>query len=261
VKILPVFCLAIGLILTACQKESGVTLQQPGIGALHGSRISIPPEYQFFPVEYVGDDIWARPPKRHDPGPEVPIRSFSILLHLPDFAPRNQSNEASWIGANRGDAHTKEWINVDVQPLDNIDTKNSHRWFSEFFITRQMDGQISWTRGQENWYFVRQENQVFGLINEKKVGPDYSIPHPDNTETFYDPARGKVYIVCGTGAGFKKYCHQYFIIPELSAVIDVFYEKNNLSSWETIQKKVNSLVLSFHVDSSRNVMHACSLRL
>jgi hypothetical protein len=232
------------LFASACSRGDGGSQPAPGIGSIYGTRIVIPAQYKFFPVEYEGDDIWARPPTRHVPGPDVPIRSFSLLLHLPDFAPLNRENRASWLGLKGEDARSNEWINAGIQPLRNIDKAHPDRWFSDFFITRQMQGELGW-RVQQGWYFHRQSDTIYGLVNEKKIGPDYSKISGENTEVFYDPDRATTYIVCGTGAGFTKFCDQHFTIPELSVLVDVFYAKQNLASWKTIQDNVRHLVLSF----------------
>ena len=213
------------------------------MGTIHGVRMVIPAEYKFFGVEYEGDDIWSSPPRRHTPGPDVPIRSFGILLHLPDFAPLNDANRDSWAGRKGHDAKVNEWTQVDVKPIDGV-WKDTARWFSEFFITRRMEGKVEWRRNHD-WYFEKQPKSVYGLVNEKLIGPDYSEISVWNEEIFYDPLRSTTYIVCGAGAGGTKFCHQTFIIPELGVLIDANYAKNNLKNWRDIQENVRRIVISF----------------
>jgi hypothetical protein len=243
-KLLLYFCFVLLLLSAGCSKSEPAKPPAPGIGRLQGVRMEIPDEYQFFSVEYEVDEIWTNPPKRHAPGPDVPIRSFSLLLHLPDFAPQNKENEASWLGWKGQDARNNEWIQVGVTPLDGIG-KDPARWFSGY-IDRLMDGQVEWTWGKANWYFEREGKLVHGLVNEKKIGPDYSkISTSDNTETFYDPQRATTYIVCGTGAGGTKFCRHRFVIPDINALVTASYAKNNLASWRDIQDNVCRIVLSF----------------
>ncbi len=233
---------ALCLATTACSKTDPKTASAPGMGTIHGIRMVIPAEYKFFGVEYEGDEIWARPPKRHQPGPDVPIRSFSILLHLPDFAPLNDGNRDSWIGLKGPDARRNEWTDVGIQPIDDI-PKNSAEWFSSL-ITRQMKGKIEW-RVAHDWYFEKQPDLVDGLVMEKLIGPDYSKISVDNIDIFFDPLRSKSYIVCGTGAGGPKYCNQTFFIPDLGVIVDATYARNNLKEWRNIQKNIEQIVLSF----------------
>lgn len=234
------------LTVCGCRKQDAPQKQAvPGIGRLGGVRISIPAEYQFFPVEYMGDDIWARPPKHHARGEDVPIRSFSILLHLPDFAPRTGANEDSWSGKYGETAKDNDWIQVGVEPTVGIGDDPA-QWFS-WFIRQRMDAQVEWIAGKANWYFQKEAGLVFGLVNEKKVGPDYSKISVDNKEVLYDKNRTTTYIVCGAGAGGAKFCKQEFLIFEIGALASVHYAKENLKSWTTIQKNVRRIVLSFRV--------------
>jgi len=239
-------CLALALAVTACSKSDMPPKQaMPGIGRLSGVQLSIPAEYQFFPVEYDGDEIWARPPKRHAPGPDVPIRSFSLLLHLPDFGPRIKGNEVSWLGQSGRDARNDEWIQVGVKPADGIGNDPA-QWFSGL-IQRRMEMQIARIHSKANWYFRREPKPVYGLINEKKIGPDYSKISIENNETFYDPKRATTYIVCTTGPGGADLCQHEFIIAELGALVTVDYARTNLREWGNIQSNVRHIVLSFRI--------------
>jgi hypothetical protein len=244
-RILISFLVALTLATAGCSRAEPTKPQTPGMGTIHGVRMVIPTEYQFFGVEYEGDDIWARPPKRHPPGPDVPIRSFAIMLHLPDFAPLNDKNRGSWVGLKGQEAKRDEWTQVDIQPIDGIGSDPA-RWFSGL-IERQKIGQISW-RPKHDWYFQKNPDMVYGLINEKKIGPDYSKISVDNIEIFYDPLRSTTYIVCGAGAGGPKFCHQTFIIPELGVLIAANYATSNLKYWRDIQENIRRIVISFKHD-------------
>jgi hypothetical protein len=227
----------------ACSKGNGRQPDPPGMGAIHGVRMVIPAEYKFFGVEYEGDDIWAHPPKRHSPGPDVPIRSFSILLHLPDYAPLNEANDASWAGLKGHDAKVNEWTQIDIKPIDGV-WKDTAKWFSDFLIARQMEGKLE-QQVEHDSYFKRESMLTHGLVNEKIVGPDYSKISIRHVEVFYDPHRSSTYIVCGTGAGGTKFCNQTFLIPELGVLVNANYAKSNLINWEDIQKNVCRIILSF----------------
>jgi hypothetical protein len=223
---------------------------QPGIGAIHGVRIRIPAEYKFFPVEYEGDEIWARPPRRHAPGPDVPISSFSLLLHLPDFGPLTSANRASWAGLNGRDARRNEWIVTGGEPIEGVE-RDSSRWFSGF-IGRRMDGQIDWRRKQ-GWHFERQPELVNGLVYEKKIGPDYSKISTDNVDIFYDVDRSTTYIVCGAGTiapGGANTCKQWFLIGKLGLLASASYTRANLDKWMEIQRNVIGLVESFSLGNN-----------
>jgi hypothetical protein len=221
---------------------------QLGIGAVHGVRIRIPAEYKFFPVEYEGDEIWARPPRRHAPGPDVPISSFSLLLHLPDFGPLTSLNRASWAGLKGLDAKYNEWIVVGAEPKDGIG-QDSSRWFSGF-IGRRMDAEVDWRRKQ-GWHFERQPGLVNGLVYEKKIGPDYSKISGDNVDIFYDVNRATTYIVCSTGAGGAKSCDQWFVIEKLGLVARAYYARDNLDKWLEIQRNTVKLIDSFSLENNR----------
>jgi hypothetical protein len=216
---------------------------KPGMGSINGVRLEIPAAYMFFPVEYEGDEIWERPPRRHAPGPDVPIRSFSLLIHFPDFSPLNSENRDSWNGRRGDAAKANEWIVVGVKPIRDLGT-DEHAWFDRF-IAGRMDAQISW-RSKHDWYFERQPDLVHGLINEKKIGPDYTKISVDNSEIFYDQDRSKSFIDCGSGAGGIKFCTQAFVVEEFKILVDASYAKNNLKDWRQIQSEVTRIVLSLN---------------
>jgi hypothetical protein len=235
--------------LARCSKEKA--LNQPGIGSIHGVRIMIPAEYKFFPVEYQGDEIWANPPRRHAPGPDVPISSFSLLLHLPDFGPLNSSNRASWAGLNGREAKRNEWIVTGGEPIDGIG-RDSSQWFSGF-IGRMMGAESDWRRKQ-GWHFERQPGLVNGLVYEKKIGPDYSKISTDNIDIFYDANRSTTYIVCGAGVtapGGAHSCTQWFLIEKLGLLASAYYTRANLDRWMEIQRNVVELVDSFVLKNNR----------
>lgn len=223
---------------------------QPGIGAIHGVRIKIPAEYKFFPIEYEGDEIWARPPKRHAPGPDVPISSFSLLLHLPDFGPLNSTNRASWAGLKGREAKRNEWVVAGGEPIEGAG-RDSSRWFSGF-IGRMMGPESDWRRKQ-GWHFERQPELVNGLVYEKKIGPDYSKISTDNVDIFYDVNRSTTYIVCGAGAtapGGAHTCKQWFLIGKLGLLVSASYTRANLDKWMEIQRSVIGLIDSFSLENN-----------
>ncbi|WP_429295216.1 hypothetical protein [Paraburkholderia atlantica] len=242
-KTLITFLVAFSLGTAGCSRVEPAKPPMPGMGTIHGVRMVIPAEYKFFGVEYEGDDIWARPPKRHAPGPDVPIRSFSIMLHLPDFAPLNDSNRDSWIGRKGHDAKRNEWTQVGIHPIEGV-WKDTGRWFSDFYITGHMEGKIE-QQFERDSHFNKEPTLVHGLVNEKIVGPDYSIVSIRHVEIFYDPNRSTTFIVCGTGAGGPNYCHQTFLVPELGVLVDAVYAKSNLKYWGDIQKNLTRIVISF----------------
>jgi hypothetical protein len=224
--------------------------KQPGIGAIHGIRIMIPAEYKFFPVEYEGDEIWAQPPQRHAPGPDVPISSFSLLLHLPEFGPLNEANRASWMGRKGDDARRKEWIVAGGEPIEGVG-QDSSKWFSGF-IERRMHGEVDWRRKQ-GWHFERQSDLVNGLVFEKKIGPNYSKISTNNVDIFYDVNRSSTYIVCGTGAivaGGANTCEQWFLVGRLDVLVSVSYTRANLDKWMEIQDNVIKLIDSFYLENN-----------
>ncbi|CAB3752663.1 hypothetical protein [Paraburkholderia solisilvae] len=232
------------LMLSVFSQGKKPNSSRSGIGSIHGTRFVIPSEYQFFPVEYEGDEIWGRPPKRHIPGPDIPIRAFSILLQYPDFSPVNRENRRSWSGRKGSFTRENEWIDVQVEPVKELGS-DVPAWFKRF-IANRMDAEISW-RPKHDWYFERQFELVYGLVKEKKVGPDYSKISVSNVEVFYDKERSGTYISCGAGAGGMKFCEQEFIIPELGVIASVHYAKNDLENWKIIQDEVTRIVLSFRV--------------
>jgi hypothetical protein len=240
--VLFIILVSLFLTLSVCSQGKKPNSSRPGIGSINGTRFVIPAEYKFFPVEYEGDDIWAQPPKRHAPGPDVPIRGISLLLHYPDIVPLNKENRSSWDGRKGAAAKDNEWIVAGIEPTREIG-KNSALWFSRF-IDGRMDAQISW-RSKRDWYFEKQPDLVFGLVNEKKIGPDYSKISVDNVEVFYDEDRSKTYIKCGAGAGGTKFCNQEFFIEKYGLLVDAFYAKENLRSWNMVQIELTRLILSF----------------
>jgi hypothetical protein len=156
--------------------------------------------------------------------------------------PLSHQNRESWYGRKGKNARANEWIIVGVEPITNIDT-DTRAWFSRF-IHNSMDAQLS-GRFRRSWYFERQTNPVYGLINEKKIGPDYSTISSDNEEVFYDRDRSKVYIKCSVNPNIIKTCEQEFIIPKLEILAKIHYGKDNLKDWNLIQDEITRIVLSF----------------
>ncbi|MGF6734341.1 hypothetical protein OKW50_006513 [Paraburkholderia youngii] len=132
---------------------------------------------------------------------------------------------------------------MDIHPIEGV-WKDTQRWFSDFYITRQMEGKIE-QQFESDSHFKKEPMLVHGLVNEKIVGPDYSMVSIRHVEFFYDPNRSATSIVCGTGAGGPNYCHQTFLIPELGVLVDARYAKSNLKFWESIQKNIRRIVISF----------------
>jgi hypothetical protein len=240
IEYIPIFLLS--FVLSLCWHAGKQPPSQPGIGSIHGMRLEIPAEYVFFPVEYDGDEIWTQPQKRHEPGPDVPIRSFSLLLHYPNFAPLSDQNRDSWNGRKGPNARANEWIDVGVRPIDGIGN-DAPLWFSKF-IKDRMDTQVS-GRPENDWYFKRQPGLVYGLVSEKKIGPDYSKISMENADIFYDEDRSRTYIKCGAGAGGEKFCKQEFIINKLDVLVTAHYSRDNIKDWRVIQNQVSAIVLSF----------------
>ncbi|WP_153099397.1 hypothetical protein [Paraburkholderia hayleyella] len=232
------FLMAIGLatvfIFAGCKDKIDNHTAQPGIGSINGIQVIIPAEYKFFPVQYKGDEIWSNPPVRHAPGPDVPIESFSLLLHYPDFAPLNRSNQASWLGRSGEKTQRLEWITVGINPWQNSKNQTPAAWFKKYI---DLSINIEETRFQPGLFFGLQHEKSFKPVNpNSKLG---------RKEIFYDHDKKSTYIECGDGSNPPEICDHTFIVPEIEAIVDVRYAKENLEHWENIQQKISELIVSF----------------
>ncbi|WP_174769683.1 calcium-binding protein [Paraburkholderia bonniea] len=230
-KILIGIGLAAVIFWAGCLREGNKKPAEPGIGSMNGVRLVIPADYQFFMIQYEGDRIWANPPVRHPPGPDVPIVEFTLLLHYPDFSPLNRSNQASWLGIKGSKAKNDEWIVVGVEP-DVQTEKDPSVWFPKM-IGRFLDGENTEV----------QPELFFGLVSEKGKKIIDSEERSGEKEYFYDPGKTIAYIECNKYAVAS--CKHWFAISEIKAIVKIRYSKNNLKDWRKIQEKITGMIASF----------------
>jgi hypothetical protein len=88
------------------------------IGSMNSVKLSIPREYLFFPVEYLGETVWA--PRKDKPKRTYAskIGNFSAYVEWPTMRPRQPDSEASYYKSFKGES---DWLMVSVQTREDAD--------------------------------------------------------------------------------------------------------------------------------------------
>lgn len=233
------------LLLTgsSAQSESSDSLYgPPSVGNLKGVCVSIPSEYRFFPINYVGEDVWSG---KHIKGPatfDTPIQSFSIRAKIPDMSPKTPENEKEWDESFRKGGWYP-WLSVDIQ-LTTYDLPPA-QWLQRWLVR---DSESFRSPG---WYYKELDEKRFGLTTKVFVGPGPNKSDSNNRDLLYDAENWGTIIYCGAGPtgrpGGKHSCHQYFSIPEINALAEYYLYPEDLSDWKKNQEKLTTLIKSFVV--------------
>lgn len=225
----------------------------PRIGNINGTKLSIPAQYLFFPVEYVGESVWEprkdKPQRTFDSG----IGNFAIYVQWPTLAPRNPKNEQSFQASVRsGMAH--DWIRVGVvaQPKSRFPNGYANH------VKYDLENKIKNHNPPGNPRY-----EMKGL--DPKLGLNWAIPVGTGTDkatmwnmVMYwngDPEKSvTTYIACDNGSfpnpNVVAECRQEFLLPELKVDIAASYKINLLPHWRAIEDEVRKLILSFQASQS-----------
>lgn len=216
------------------------------IGSIGGVSISIPRGYIYFPIDYIGEDIWSGKRLAEKPTLDTPISTFSLMVRLPDMSPRTPETEAERSEAIRR-VNSKNWIDVQVE---------GHRGKDETPWAKAVTGRIQEGVKAEKrigWHYEKSGSK-FGLVEEVLVGAPQDIREKSwqlDRNLMYDEGTWSTYIQCNTNElkhRMRQRCRQAFSLkPKINAHVTVNYDGEHLKDWKIIQVKLSQLIYGFTV--------------
>ncbi|CAB3799661.1 hypothetical protein [Paraburkholderia fynbosensis] len=244
------------LLVVACIHVSGTNRKidpnSPTFGKLNGMPMAVPVKYQFFPIEYEGDDIWnaewLRKNRNRVPTPDMKIRTFSLLLHLPDYAPFNSENGDSWHHQKNRYGFNQDWITVGIMWNNNRGKIHEKGWFKHY-IDDVRESNVKFSSAASHYEIAQ---NIYGLHHEVMVGAssnDRQFSWQSMHKDFYADIQDQSAKIECEQMVVPPYvpttCEQTFIIPELDSFVDIKYNPQHLKDWRQIQKQVTSMVKTF----------------
>jgi hypothetical protein len=216
--------------------------------------MAIPLKYQFFPVEYEGDDIWNAEWQRKNlgrvPTPDMKIRSFSLILHLPDYATFNEKNGGSWRHQSNDIGFNQDWLVIDVKRESDGTQVGQKDWFKQY-VERSKNRYSSYP--PEHWHYELANENKYGLVHAILVGrttPSTFYDQSSNREFYYDAKDWQTKIECGrmvVEPFAVTSCKQIYVMPELNAMVEITYNPKHIKEWRRIQKLTYSTIREFKV--------------
>ena len=256
-----VFC---AVLVVACIRPSGINKRidpnTPTLGNLNGVKMAIPLKYQFFPIEYEGDEIWnsewQKKNRDRTPTPDMKIRVFSLLLHLPDYSIFNKENAKNWHHQSSQIGLNQDWITVNVAWQENIINLGHKDWLKGFIVRGK---HIYSTRPSTDWHYEVAEENVYGLRHETLVGStptffDFDM-QSSHKELYYDEQGWSSEIECQrmiVEPFSESTCTQTYILPDLNSIISIEYNPQHLKNWREIKERTTSIIRQFEIKSSNN---------
>jgi hypothetical protein len=254
------------VLVVACIRPSStrkrIDPNTPTLGNLNGVQMAIPLKYQFFPVEYEGDDIWNAEWQRKNlgrvPTPDMKIRFFSMLLHLPDFMPLSKANRLSWIKPNNKYGTNRDWINVGVRWNGGDQRINQKGWL-ESYIGKAKYGNS--TRVSSDWRYQTVDEDFYGLRHETLVGSTTPANYYERNlhrELYYDATAWSTKIECDrmlVEPFSESTCTQVYGVPELNSIVEVTYHPDNIKNWREIQRETHLIIESFEPKIALPISH------
>ncbi|HQQ63937.1 MAG TPA: hypothetical protein PLF22_10230 [Pseudomonadales bacterium] len=205
--------------------------------------MAIPAEYQFFAVNYVGENVWAGIKRKEPATLETPIEGFGIRVKLPDLQPANTpALLAEWQQITRTSAFYP-WLEVSVSSMNAELTRQKwdHLWIEAWGLHRPSPG----------CHYQKTEERRFGLSVERLVCDNQKLLDMHSSDFLYDESEWKTIIICETRPTPRHICQHFFPIPEMQADIKFSFYPENLEDWKTNQEKITVLLKSFIVQSSK----------
>lgn len=216
------------------------------LGSINGTSISIPNEYTYFPVNYIGEDIWAGKRLNIEPTLSTPISTASLIVRLPDMTPKTTANEKERIHAIRT-SDRRLWITIQIEGHKT----EEHPWVKA--VVHRIKNRNSFVEKAVGWEY-RKAGGKFGLTEELLTGGDEKLRKKywtSDENLMYDEHKWTSYIQCNTNElkyNSKQVCTQTFSLkPTMNAFVKVRYESSNLKDWSIIQDKLTKLINSFIV--------------
>lgn len=246
------------VLVVACIRPSSTSKRidpnTPTLGNLNGVPMAIPLKYQFFPVEYEGDDIWNSEWQKKNRGrahtPDMKIRSFSLLLHLPDYEPFSTKNAGSWRHQSNDIGFNQDWIVVDVKRESDSTQVGQKGWFKKFV---ERSKKVYSNYPPEHWHYEVADENEHGLTHDILVGrttPSTFYDQSSNREFYYDAKDWQTKIECGrmiVEPFAVVSCKQIYVISELNSMVEVTYNPKHISEWRVIQKLTYSAIRGFEL--------------
>ncbi len=277
--------LLISICLSACDSNHAepqstvpsIVMAQPGargyaVGSLNGVKVRIPAEYQFFGVQYEGENAFDKTTWRKMPATmDTPITEFSILLRASNFEPRrNPQDHKDWVAEGSNFENKTDWLNIGVQhhSAANITPRTFvDKWHSstvEQLHTRGAGGLI--------YDLKTQPDSLYGLqVNIPIERPNQPQPkfkwHEDHLYLTPKESKEQAVVSCTPPEEHhpKKiwFCEQRFLLARIASTVTVRYRIDQLPRWQEIQTKVSVIVNSFVVqeknaDTTKQVPAAVS---
>jgi len=249
-----------------------IVMAQPGaqgyaVGLLNGVKVRIPAEYQFFGVQYEGENAFDKTTWRKTPATmDTPITSFSMLLRASNFEPRHTPQDhKDWVADGYYIGPETRWFSVGVYPDHKPDDTPQQRvseWRTSFIE--------SW-KVQPSKHDAKTSTQMhYGLQLDEPVLRQGS-PKPYSPEIIIyttKPSSPLQALIHCQPPGEKDInplwrCEQNFDVKGARAGVRVRYKIDQLPRWQEIQTKVSTIVNSFVVqeknaDATKQVPAAVS---
>lgn len=250
--------------LTACDNNHAelqstipsIVMAQPSaqghsVGSLNGVRVRIPAEYQFFGVQYEGENAFDKTTWRKAPATvDTTITSFSILLRASNFEPRRTSQDhKDWVADGYYIGPETRWFTVGGVP-DYEPHKTPQLRVSEW-RTRIIEG---W-KVKPSQHDAKTSMQLhYGLqLDEPVLRPGSPKPYsPEIVIYTTRPDSPLQTLIHCQPPGEKDInplwnCEQGFDVKGARAGVRVRYQIDQLPRWQEIQTKVSAIVSSFVV--------------
>lgn len=220
------------------------------VGSLKGVRVRIPAEYQFFGVQYEGENAFDKTTWRKTPATiNTPITSFSLMLRASNFEPRRTAQDhKDWMADGHYIGPETRWFSVSVYP-DHKPDDTPHQRVSEW-RTRIIE---SW-KVQYSKHDAKTDAQLhYGMQLDKPILRPDSLKPLSPEIWIYTTKRDsplQTLIYCRP-PGEKAInplwnCEQGFDISGVAG-ISVRYQIDQLPRWQEIQTRVSAIVKSFVV--------------
>jgi hypothetical protein len=252
------------ILVVACIRVSAplkhIEPDTPTLGNLNGVSMAIPRKHQFFPVEYEGDDIWnsewLKTNSSRVPTQDMKIRTFSLLLHLPDYAPLNFENEKSWRIDKTHYGFNQDWITVGISSNNHGACLEQKDWFKKY-VERVKAGNSKFASAV--WHYEIADENIYGLRHEVLVGPTSTkvefMEQQSHKEFYSDTQNWSTKIECQrmfVAPFLETSCEQRLIIPELDSFITIEYNPKHIKDWREMQAKVISIIYGFEVRNAKS---------
>ncbi|PPC94132.1 MAG: hypothetical protein CTY35_10800 [Methylotenera sp.] len=247
--------------------------QELRVGNMNGVELTIPGTYYSAFMEYANESAWR-------PEEDTPIRtysskidSFELSAKWPNFEHRYQNNNLISYKSRDDINGSREWIDISVQSLfENQspelqleiieDTKNHGLYFYPLFLALTNGVTAKLDKYQEG------HDEALRLMYIKPTGDNANETYGGNNIYYWDGVidigtsrnnRDETYgsiindgklntVIQCPGGVYKKNifpkCKQYFLLPEMSAKVTIYYYRELLPHWKDIQNKSVVLILS-----------------